>query len=611
MGPRITFLDDDLCLLVVHWYTSYACGNAAIQSTGCVLTTSLGQTYDLAGLSSQQNVSSSIQLDSGGELYQYEFMICSQNSVSTGCASRDQPIHVAQIDSKGVCRVLGVGAGKLRYVDGELTLEYGMGDPCHTNFARTTIIHFICPENVESNSSIITFSGEENCFYEFEWVTPLACGVQTSGASSCQFESLGSMYNFATLIGTEDENWIALDTMPDTECFMINPCGTLSVAPDPQTSPADYCNAKQAPQECSGSSVCQVKKDGSLIKLGHFHLGSSTTQVHNADNNVITVVGDVSETNLSAVVHYVCKVGDLTTPPIFIGITNGALYEFHWMTYAACPTGIESGAQCTVSHQSTGFVFNLTSLPVISINKDNYKYSVSICKPLADSASSCSSGTGVCQSQGTNHYSLGNANSTLVYEDGTLKLLYTGGTKCHHNGNPSRNTTLVFVCDSTAHDPVINDIDEDYCNYVIEIRTKKACPPAYQAHSCLHFVANNTFDFSTLSRASGNGNWETRGRDNSLYYINICQPLNSIPGCNPLAAVCRVKTTESSTVYTNIALASSANFTSVNNSGESSINLKYEYKNLGDELCPTVNTIIHLTCNKSSLNQEVRYTIIP
>ncbi len=526
--------------------------------------------------------------------------------MSTGCAPREQPIRVTQINSDGVCRVLGVGAERLRYVDGELTLMYGMGDPCHTNFARTTIIHFICPENVESNSSVITFSGEENCFYEFEWMTPLACGIQTSGVSSCQFEILGSMYNFAPLIGIENENWIVLDTESDTECFMMNPCGTLSVAPDSHTSPADYCNAKLAPEECSGSSVCQIKKDGTLLKVGLFHFGSNTMQIHSADSNVVTVVGDETAANLSAVVHYVCKVGDFTTPPIFIGITNDVLYEFHWMTYAACPTGIELGSECTVSHHSTGFVFNLTSLPVISFTKDNYKYSVSICKSLTDNASPCPSGTAVCQLQGTHHYSLGNANSTVVYEDGTLKLYYTGGTKCRHNGNPSRNTTLVFVCDNTAHDPVINDIDEDYCNYVIEVRTKKACQPAYQAHSCLHFTSNNTFDFSTLSRASGSGNWEARGRDGSLYYINICQPLNSIAGCNPLTAVCRVKTSEASTKYTNIALASTANFTTSTQSSENSINLKYEYKNVGDELCPTVTTTIHLTCNKSSLNVEVR-----
>ncbi len=517
-----------------------------------------------------------------------------------------------------MCHVLGVGAGRLRYVDGELTLMYGLGDPCHTNFARTTIIHFICPENVESNSSVITFSGEEDCFYEFEWVTPLACGAQTSGVSSCQFEILGSIYNLAPLVGTENENWIALDTQTDTqthtECFMVNPCGTLAVAPDPHSSPADYCNAKLAPEECAGSSVCQVKKDGTLMKIGRFDFSSSSTQVHSADSNVVTVVGDETNTNFSVVVHYVCKVGDFTTPPIFIGVTNDMLYEFHWMTYAACPTGVELGNDCTVIHHSTGFVFNLTSLPVISFNRDNYQYNVSICKPLPLDKTVCSprtkTNTAVCQSVGANHYSLGNSSSTLVYEDGTLKLKYTGGTRCHHNGNPNRNTTLVFVCDSTAHDPVVNDIDEDYCNYVIEIRTKKACPPAYQAHSCLHFTPTNTFDFSALSRASGIGNWETRGRDDSLYYINICQPLNSVAGCNPLAAVCRVQIIAGRTKYTNIALASTANFTSSSQSGENFINLKYEYKNQGEELCPTVTTIIHLTCNKSSLYVEVSMLII-
>ena len=506
--------------------------------------------------------------------------------------------------------MLGVGAGRLRYVDGELTLMFGQGDPCHTNFARTTFVNFVCPENVESNSSVITFSREVDCFYQFEWITPLACGVQTSGVSSCQFESQGSLYNFAPLVGTEDENWIALDSDEKTECFMINPCGTLAVAPDPRTSPADYCNARLAPDECADTSVCQIMKDSTFKKIGRFRLGKNTEQVHSVDSSVITVVGDEMSTNLSAVVHYVCKVGDLTTPPIFIGVTNDMLYEFHWMTYAACPSGIEHGSDCLVSHHSTGFVFNLTALPVISFNKGGYQYNISICKPLLSSQSDCpEANTAVCQSQGTRHYSLGLANSTLVYEDGTLKLHYTGGQQCNHNGKPRRNSTLIFVCDNTAHTPVVNDIDEDYCNYVIEVRTKKACPPAYQAHSCLHFANGKTYDFSPLSRAPGAGNWETRGRDDSLYYINVCQPLNSVAGCNPLSAVCRVQNNGGSMRYTNVALASTANFSSVGTSG-GEFNLKYEYKNLGEEACPVVRTTIHMLCNnRSFLNVSCRNTL--
>ena len=605
--------------MVLHWYTSYACGNSAIQTSGCTLTTTLGLTFDLSGLSNEESITSSTQVDSHGGVYRYEFYICSAIPPSRDCVSDNGAIRVTQFDSGGICRVLGVGDGKLRYVDGDLSLTYGLGDTCHSNFARTTIINFVCPENVASNASVISYLGEEDCFYQFEWVTPLACGVQDSGVSSCQFENLGGVYDFAPLVGTADKNWIALDTDVNTECFMINPCGGLAVTPD-KLSAVEYCNKRLAPSECAQSSVCQItKKNNTFVKVGHFDFGTdpqNTTQVHSVDSSVITVVGNEMSSNLSAVVHYVCKVGDLTTPPIFIGITNDVIYEFHWMTYAACPAGVETGADCTVAHHSTGFVFNLTSLPLVTFSQNGYLYSVSVCKPLSASQSNCTETTAaVCQNKGGNHYSLGNSNSILVYEDGTLKLHYTGGKKCNHAGQPSRNSTLLFICDNTAHAPVINDVNEDYCDYVIEVRTKLACPPAYQAHSCIYFDKDNhTYDFSPLTRSSQNGNWEARGRDGALYYINVCQPLNAMIGCNPLSAVCKVQVSDGRTSYTNIALASSANFTSLHvtesgagaTDGLNSVTLTYEYKNVGDVGCPVVTTRIKFVCDNTTINVEVR-----
>ena len=42
-----------------------------------------------------------------------------------------------------------------RYSDGELSLIYKDGDPCHTHFRRNTIINFICDQNAgEMDSSI-------------------------------------------------------------------------------------------------------------------------------------------------------------------------------------------------------------------------------------------------------------------------------------------------------------------------------------------------------------------------------------------------------------------------------------------------------------------------
>lgn len=39
-----------MCLTIITWYTSFACGRAAIQTQGCALTTQGGLTFDFTGL---------------------------------------------------------------------------------------------------------------------------------------------------------------------------------------------------------------------------------------------------------------------------------------------------------------------------------------------------------------------------------------------------------------------------------------------------------------------------------------------------------------------------------------------------------------------------------
>ena len=607
----------------ISWYTSFACGSLAIQSTGCSLTTEQGLQFDLTGLEAVLNVTGDpSQRDSSGQPYRYKMRICGSQGLNQLCDARDSDdlvTHVAQFDSDNRCWSLGGGEGKLRYADGSLTLTYTMGDSCHTNFKRTSVITFVCPDNIQRNGSTavqttspVTFIGETDCFYRFEWVTDLACGAETSGESSCEFELSSGSYSFAPLVGTNDENWVAIDDDPQTTCFMVHPCGELHVTDE---SSSDFCNIKKAPKACTGASVCQIFTNGSAIPIGKFNLQNAST-IESADPHILSVRGRQDSTHI-ALIHYVCKTGDLTSPPVFIGKTNNVFYEFHWTTYAACPSGIQPGQSCAVSHKSSGFTFDLSSMKRLTYETSDYTYEVGICSVLRNNETKCTDGDKVgsssCQTvHSGGHYSLGKFNDTLIYEDGTLKLHYYNGTRCNHKDKPFRSSTLLFVCDSTAHTPTINDITEDYCDYAIDIRTKEACPPAFRTMECVHFSGDKTFDFSELSRTLGGGNWETRGRDGSVYYINVCQPLNRAKGCSPLAAVCRAKTdiTKQRTVYTNLGLASTAKFSHTTN-GEggkmTSINLEYKYKNPdgSSSACPEVTTIISFVCNTSTLNTEV------
>lgn len=53
------------------------------------------------------------------------------------------------------------------------------------------------------------------------------------------------------------------------------------------------------------------------------------------------------------------------------------------------------------------------------------------------------------------------------------------------------------------------------------------------------------FSASSLSRSTSSSNWQVMDLSdtNSLkkYYINICRPINPVPGCDRHASVCQMK----------------------------------------------------------------------
>ena len=511
-----------------------------------------------------------------------------------------------------VCRSLGTGSGFLRYADETLTLTYRNGDSCHSNFHRATQITFLCPDDIDgvSKNNSVRFMEEEDCFYVFEWVTDAACGAKDSGVANCQFEipKMG-LYDYAPLVGTQDASWVGISSDDSYKCFLVSPCGKLGVSEASYSSSVDYCKTRtgavvKAPKECDGASVCAIMTDH-VIAAGFFDLSQSSS-IHAVDKNVVSVSGKYK--NYTAVIHYVCKPGDLTTAPIFIGVIDQTIFEFHWKTFAACPKGLTSGSDCSVMYQ--GYLFNLASIPVLRFNtSDNaYMYEMSVCSQLPSSSKLCNDDPKVraaaCQfSRSTKkHYVLGQANSTLVYEDGVLRLTYSDGAQCHHISTP-RNTTVLFICDETAHTASISSVTEDECTYVVEVRTKLACPAAIRASECTFHCDNHTYDFSSLSRSGVQGNWETRGRDGAEYLINMCQPLNFATGCHPLAGVCRVKSSRASLTYENLGMASNATFQFVSDDHGGHVQLVYYYTPPDIVTCPSWKTTIELYC--SDLTSEV------
>ena len=589
-----------MCLVIISWKTFYACGTEAIQNSGCTLATKDGLTFDLSGLSVNLT---QVNGTSNGRNYTYAVQLCSGSRINTQCGVLDEDeIRVVQFDH-GACRSLGKGKGKIRYADGDLTLTYEMGDSCHSNFHRTSIINFVCPETVDkpSSSNQLRFLNEDNCLYEFEWITPLACGMKMSGAANCQFELAGKKYNFAPLVGESDKNWVTLDENEDTACFMINPCGELFLTEDSH-SPAEYCNYRVAPQSgCAGCSACQIQTKGGAKCIGKFNLQDSSS-LSSVDGNVLTVQGSASDEEDSpvAVVHYVCKTGDFNTPPVFVDITNERFYEFHWATVAACPLGIHTGEKCTVTHESSGYVFNISSLSssefAFTSSDGQYDYTVSLCGSLKDGCGD-NSNSAACQVFNEHMKSMGGANSTLTYSDGTLFLQYHNGEAC--SSGSKRNTTVLLECDSRAHKPTIAAVNEvNHCEYAVELHTKLACPPPFRTTECVHFGKNQTHDFSVLAKSIGN--WQTEDGHGSVYYIGLCQPLNGVAGCGPLSAVCQAKTVGGKTEYTSLGQASSVQFSVPEDSGSASngnhVVMTYSSHVTGGK-CTKVYSRIEFICN--------------
>ena len=556
-GPRITFIDGKMCLCIIEWYTSFACGMSAIESTSCVLKDRLTKKtrFDLTELG--KNVSAALVTGKDASKYTYHLSICSGAGVSSGDCPIDNEGSVVRVSQEysTSCKSLGSDPGKLKYADGALTLTYSYGDRCHTNFARTTIINFFCPKNVKdfpSNAtSRLRFVEEDNCLYTFEWVTPLACPKEeVADASACGFDLGHASYNLAQLIPEGDKNWMVIggSNSYNTSCYMVSSCGNLVVSGEIYKTGALYCLWRKAPAVCSGYSVCQIFYNGTGRPLGGFDVTKSSS-AHSISDGVFLM----NSTKLGAVcpgrkeksystMTYVCKPGALVDPPVLVENYYDCIVEFQWQTAVACPLAHYHGEtnNCKIKDKRLDYEYDLSSLNLTSSEYSHavgaFSYTINVCGYVKCGDKQ---GVGMCQHEGDNHRSIGQSNSTLEYENGVLKMVYRGGDKCH-NGQ-ERNTTIIFQCHhSHSSGLIIDEVEEvSHCVYEVTILTNLACPPNYRAIECTFEDKNGRqYDFSQLAKEKFN--WEASGTEsaNVTYLINVCRPLNKAPGCSPTSAVC-------------------------------------------------------------------------
>ena len=548
--PTLVYVSGDHCYHEVVWNTDHACGRSRISNESCDLTFADGTSFNLTSdpkIMAEQPVN-------GTEVgVTYYVRICSEDYVNSDECLNKQA-RVAQVTSKHTndpkCYVIGGDRQTLSYADGVLSLLVEGGDPCSDHFRRSTLITFVCDKDAEGTSTdMISYQGETNhCFYSFEWVTPAACRPERT-ASDCRLSTnvKGEIYeyDFAQL-AVGEENHIVSGSEDNVACIQVNLCGKLVVG-EHDTS-EEYCNHKHVAVSCTNASVCVLFNNNTAFPWGTFDAGNASQVVH-ASNLILTlktVDGPpcTGKRRRVTVIDFVCRPGTLGFHPQYVAMDNDCTYKLEWQTAYACPLStVVGGSDCQVEDPKTGSLFNLKGLKrdrYYSFNTSVYEYQINFCGSAV--GTECGGDhVGMCQvnlKTRTTHSVAGKSNTTLEYDGGVLRAIYSGGDKCTQNQQP-RNTTIIFECNPEANKPTIVSVKEfSHCQYVVTVQTVEACPIEFRGMDCTYTIdSQNEYDLTSLIKHSDQ-NWEA-STPTEVFVINVCRPLNAPSGgCTSASSVC-------------------------------------------------------------------------
>ncbi|MGH0143919.1 UNVERIFIED_CONTAM: hypothetical protein FKN15_027023 [Acipenser sinensis] len=166
---------------------------------------------------------------------------------------------------------------------------------------------------------------------------------------------------------------------------------------------------------------------------------------------------------------------------------------------------------------------------------------LNVCGAIGDAG--CGGESGVCISDGQNTVNAGKFTKQLSYADQVVQLVYDEGDVCLGNPHYKHKSIISFVCNSEAqpnNGPVLVSSDENTCTHFFSWHTLLACEHQVE---CSVWNGSSIIDLTPLIHKTGYyiaTDGDLGINDSSDFYINICQPLNPIPGvaCPPGAAVC-------------------------------------------------------------------------
>ncbi|XP_072542274.1 cation-independent mannose-6-phosphate receptor [Salminus brasiliensis] len=514
----------DGCEYVFIWRTSEACPVKRVSGKDCkVKDPKSGYEYSLMPLYGKDYEVKSTQ-------YEYHFAVC--GPITTSVCPHGEKNTVASCQVEGTNhRISGMTTQDITFDDGVIMINYTHGETCHKIYERSTAILFSC-DHSKSPGKPAFIRETADCTYLFEWHTDLACPPFKT--TSCSYnDGSGNSYDLSSL-ALHSTNWVILPQSGNRDQrYYINVCKSL------------------VPQSglwgCPSSAAACLKNGDDYVSLGEAQAGpqwESDVLVLKYTDGASCPGGDRKRTTI---IRFKCDREKVDSKPTLITALEDCIYNFVWFTAAACPLNTSEHGDCRVTNPATGHLFDLNALTqskgytVYDRENQRKMYRLNLCGPIENVG--CAPGTGVCIKDPKTALNGGNASKKLVYKDQVLELTYEGGDTCEANPSLKHKSVISFICKSEGggtSEPVLVDSDKDTCTHFFSWHTSMVCE---QQVKCSVWNGPNLLDLSPLIHLNGyyTATDEDLDKDKSPdFYINICQPLNPIPGvtCPPGAVVC-------------------------------------------------------------------------
>ncbi|XP_047625757.1 cation-independent mannose-6-phosphate receptor [Phacochoerus africanus] len=609
--PKLTAKSN--CRYEVEWVTEYACPRDYLESRNCSLSSEQHDiTIDLQPLS---RVGDAPYTCEGGE-YVFSLSVCG-GAETPLCNEKDTAVCQVKKAVSTQAKVAGrLQNQTLRYSDGDLTLIYFGGDECSSGFQRMSVINFECNKTAGNNGKgAPVFTGEVDCTYFFTWDTRYAC-VEEKEALLCGVADGRQRFDLSALARHSEleQNWEAVDGSQrgaEKKHFFVNICRRVLQEGQARGCPED-------------AAVCAVDESGSK------NLGKFISSPIREKGNIQLSYSDGDECGggkrINTNITLICKPGDLESAPVLrTSRADGCFYEFEWYTAAACVLSRTEGDNCTVFDSQAGFSFDLSPLTktngAYKVETEKYEFYINVCGAV--SASACQPDSGACQVSKSDKksWNLGRSNAKLSYYDGMIQLNYHDGTPYNNERRTPRATLITFLCDRDAGVGLPEYQEEDNSTYNFRWYTSYACPEEPLECVVTDPSTLEQYDLSSLAKSEGGrgGNWyalDSAGPHSTWrkYYINVCRPLNPVPGCDRYASACQMKYESHQGSFSETVSISNLGVAKAGPVVENSGSLVLEYVNgsactTSDGRRTTYTTRIHLVCSRGSLNTHPIFSL--